>query len=343
MRKLFYFSLTAMALVLLGTACKKQGGHSSTDPEDNSRVVTTQAATEITQHSAILSALLYWEEGLAAPTGGYFLLIEKSLVDRGDAQFPSVQQMIAGGAQTIEALGGFSGAGEEHLFSADATGLTAGTLYFYCPAAKFGEKVIYGEVRSFNTLPPTLNGLAASNETATSMTIRFRYDGSDVESVSLKYTEAAGSPQETTEYTLADHVYTFQLTGLNPNSKYTIVPTIRTTGGYTLSESISASTQKGIVLLSATSLSSTSVRVRVRLWYNAAVPTLYYSHDPYRMTSDYTSASHVTMYRVAEQGMPSDYGRDFTVDLVNLASATKYYFLVALNEVKMEINSFTTT
>ena len=48
------------------------------------------------------------------------------------------------------------------------------------------------------------------------------------------------------------------------------------------------------------------------------------------------------MYRVNVTGMPDRYGPEFTVELLNLTPGTKYYFLVALGEVKMEISSFTT-
>lgn len=40
---------------------------------------------------------------------------------------------------------------------------------------------------------------------------------------------------------------------------------------------------------------------------------------------------------------PDNYGPEFTVDLINLTPGTKYYFLVALGDIKMEVSTFTTT
>lgn len=331
------------ALLLLAVACSKNSKKNPGQP-DTSRVVTTLQPTDIGQNSATLGGTVFWEEGKAPSANVYFLIVKNDLLDKGEAQFPTVQQMLDAGATFVDAPSPIYGAETEHIFSAVASGLESRTCYFCCAAAEFGPEVVYGEVRSFWTLQSQIVDLDATEVTATSMTVSFRYDGDDVNNVSLSWS-VPGEGLEGVEsvYTVDDaHVYTFMLDGLYPNRRYCFKPEIHIAGGYTISDFLYVNTLEGIVLMQVENKSSTSVKVRVMLWPMADVPTIYYTTDPYTIANDYASAPHVSMYRVKVSGMPDNYGPEFTVDLINLTPGTKYYFLVALGDVKMEISSFTT-
>ena len=339
MKHTFYLSM--LILLVFGASCSKSSKNKAPLP-DKSRVVTTLPATDVTQHEATLNGSVFWKEGKEAPDRVYFLLIEGALVDRGDAQFPSPQQMLAAEAQVIPVPFNFSEAEKVHEFFVDVVDLKSGCLYFYCAAAEFGEEVLYGEVRGFNTLSPEITGLTATDVKATSMTVSFRYEGGDVSSVVLEARESAvGRMYGFSTYTIEDGVYTFVLSDLNPKANYTLTAKIMTTEGKTLSESISVTTQEGLYI-ARSSPDFTSATVYVRTWFSSGVPTLYYSTDPFVMANDYLSAQKVTMYRIYEAGMPDNYNRDFQVEILNLTRGTKYYILATLGSLKSEISSFTT-
>ena len=336
--------LLPLALMMLfwAAACSKTGNNKTEVPEEESRAVTTRPASDLSAHTATLCGSVYWKVGLEAPGRVFFLLIESGQVDRGDAQFPTPQQMIAAGAQNVPVLDLFSEAGVEHSFSVDLEGLESRSLYFYCAAAQFGEAVLYGAVRSFNTSGPGITNLTASNATATTMTVRFGYEGNDVMMARVRSKEPGSEQTQTfNEPSVQNGVYTFNLSGLNPNVKYSVTAELGLIGNKVLSEFINATTLKGVVVQSISCL-STSATVTARAWYNASVPTLYYTTDPYVIANDYKSASHVTMNRIAVSGMPEGSGRDFSVVLQNLQSSRKYYILVELGNLTSEVSSFTT-
>ena len=339
MKHTFYLSM--LILLVFGASCSKSSKNKAPLP-DESRVVTTMPATDVTQHEATLNGSVFWKEGIEAPSRVYFLLVEGALVDRGDAQFPTPSQMLAANAHVIPIPFTASEAEMEHEFSVDVEDLKSSCLYFYCTAAEFGEEVLYGNVRSFNTLPPEITDLAATDVKATSVTVSFRYGGGDVSSVAVEARESGvGRMYGFTIYTIEDGAYTFALNGLNPKANYTLTAIIKTTEGKTLSESISVTTQEGLYIVSS-SPESTTAAVYVRTWFSSGVPTLYYSTDPYVIANDYLSAQKVTMYRIYEAGMPDNYNRDFQVEILRLTPGTKYYILATLGSLKSEISSFTT-
>lgn len=333
------FVLPFLVLLLLAAACSKTNNNPSTPP-DQSRVVNTLEASELSQHSIRLNGSVFWEEGKGAATKLYFLLIDKASVNKGDAQLPTPAQMVSSGAKRIDLDESFSGAREEHSFYCDVTDLKYKTLYFYCAVADFSGETLYGSVRSASTLAPEITGLAVKDVTATSMTVSFSYEGDDVTSVRLDYEDIqAETKKSTTDYTVANSVYSFKLEGLDFYTRYSLDPVITTTDGWTLTDSIIEFTQKGISILSAEKLSATSFQVKVHLWPRAGVPTLYFTTDSYLISNDYTSAQHVTMNRIAEPGKAENYGRNFSVNLVNLTAGKKYYFLAQLDELKTEVSS----
>lgn len=330
-----------LILLVFGASCSKSSRNKAPLP-DESRVVTTMPASDVTQHEATLGGSVFWKEGIEAPASVYFLLVEGALVDRGDAQFPTPQQMLAANALVIPVQFTFSEAEIKHEFSVDVEDLKSSCLYFYCTAVEFGEEVLYGEVRGFNTHSPEITDLAATDVKATSMTVSFRYGGGDVSSVAVEAMESSvGQMYGFSIYTIEDGVYTFALGGLNPKANYTLTAIIKTTGGKTLSESISVTTQEGLYI-GGSLPKSTTATVYVRTWFSSDVPTLYYSTDPYLIANDYLSAQKVTMYRIYEAGMPDNYNRDFEVEILRLDPDTKYYILATLGSLKSEISSFTT-
>lgn len=338
MKKIF---LALLLISLLGAACSKSSKN-KTPQEDTSRVVTTLAATDVETQTATLNGTVFWEEGKAAPTEVYFLLIDKDHVDRGDAQFPSVQQMLDAEAESIAVPGSFVGAGEDHPFSAGVTDLKGGTLYFFCAAASFGTDVIYGGVKKFNTNSTGISNLAASNITPTSMTVSFSYEDDDVSKVDLLYEDFEGfSDGHVTDYSKEDHVYSFNILQLTPYTGYRITPRVFTGSGATVTDILKATTLKGIILFYVNT-SSNKAEICYRMWHYADVPTLYYTTDPYLISGEYTSAPHMTMYRIYEPGQ-ENYGRDFKVDILNLPPNTKYYILATQGNLRSEISSFTTS
>lgn len=333
---------TMILLVVFGAGCKKiSGGGDGTLPTGDKFVVGTREASDVTLNSARLNGYLFMESEKYVPTRAYFLLIDNAHVDKGDAYYPTVEQMIAGGAQTVEVTEAMTGTGLERAFHADATSLKIRTWYFCCAFVEYGDEVYHSGVVSFWTASADIEDLAVSNVTASAMTVSFRYEGDDVSEAKLEWKANGGSfsgQMGAGAYTVDNHVYTFRMEGLYPNLKYNIEVKILTTDGYEKSRLISENTLKGIITDEIKILSSTSVKVVVRAWPNAYAPTLYYSSNAYTIIEDYKSAPKASMTVVA--------GPDnslFETTLTGLIPGIKYWFLADHPEVVMEEpDSFTT-
>ena len=336
MKRTFFISV--MILLLVGAGCKKtSGGGEGTPSPETVRDVSTYVVTDITKNSARLNGYMRIDDAASMPIRTCFLLIDNAHVDKGDAYYPTVEQMIAGGAQTVEVTDGMTGEGLEREFYADVTSLKGKTWYFCCAFAEFEDEVVYGGVVSFWTASAEIENLKVSNVTATSMAVSFRYDGNDVAQAKLEWKAGGGSFQgEVTAYSLDNYVYTFQMDNLYPNLKYNIEVKILTTSGYEKSALISEVTLKGIVTERIVLMTATYTYIVVRAWPNAYTPTIYYSSDAYTISEDYKSATMKTMSPVSGDNSL------FEAHLTGLTPGTKYWFVADNVQAVMEINSFTT-
>lgn len=330
---------TMILLAVFGAGCKKISGGGDTPSPEVIRDVSTYAVTDITKTSARLNGYIRIVGSSSMPVRMGFMLIDKEHVERGEAEYPTIEQMIESGAQTVVVTDGMTGEGLEYEFYADVTSLQVRTWYFHCAFAEFEDEVVYGGVASFWTLSEDIEDLTVSTVTATVMAVSFRYDGDDVSEAKLEWKANGGSLSgQVSDYILDNHVYTFWMGGLYPNLKYNIKVKIITTGGYEKSGLISGTTLKGIITDEIKILSNTSVKVVVRAWPNAYPPTIYYSSNAYTIIENYKSAPKASMTVVA--------GPDnslFETTLTGLIPGIKYWFLADHPEVVMEEpDSFTT-
>jgi hypothetical protein len=234
----------------------------------NYPVVTTSAATSITNSTATLNADL-------TNTGGSTVTVEGFVYGTVNAGQPSNGTLPAssGWASYISNTGSFP-TGD---FSANITGLTAGATYYCCGyASNTSEGYSYGSVVSFSVLDtyPTVTTQAASSVTSTSATGNGNITGlGGAASCSVEGfvygTVNAGIPANGTapgssgwasnasnSGTFSTGAYTVSLTGLSLGTLYYILAFAENSIGYSYGASVQTFTTIGYPTVTTQAASS---------------------------------------------------------------------------------------
>ena len=228
------------------------------------------------------------------------------------------------------------------------TGLEAGATYHVRAYAINDAGTVYGEDVEFSTksTPPSVTTLSAGNITSNSATINGSITstgGSAIKEAGFIYSPEGGYPEYKVQTQVSSGSFSYQLTNLDPQTKYYVQAYATNNMGTTKGSTISFTTLSGLPVVSTVSASSVgSVRAVVtgKISSDGGFP-ITECGICYSSTNKKPTISDAVVTSSATSGQ-------YNCELTNLTPSTKYYARAyAKNENGLEYDytsiNFTTT
>ena len=290
------------------TACLEEK-----DPLNYAPTVSTGQATDITYTGATLSGTIQRNANSIVAECG--ILISQS------RDMTSYTELRASASSSAS-------------FTVNATGLTPGTVYYYCAYASSGYSEVRGDIRSFTTsegIVPVFGNveITAHDEQSATLTATIAdTGGSELVLCGVRYWEAEnGEENLETEGTLVTGTtgteFTITVPNLMPNTEYILCAVAQNSTGIGHSEKLHVTTDEAVlpVLSAITPIDSTVVSIEVSAQVvDAGKSALKEVGFCWSMESQEPTPSH----NHQSLPLPAD-GEAFSFNIENLTADQTYY------------------